>query len=202
MTSCLPALTNSEREQYWDRGKAVRGVVRRAPGRLACGLDVVHRLHGRRWRSRIVLAVSPAARDIASRSSQARATGLRVPGVVSALTATFAAGAVGREFGFEFGEREAAQHERGAGVDPPHLSPASHAPARGGPLPGRRWRACRAASAAGPGRALAQPALDRPADDGMSLAQGGSQRVTNARPMINSSVTHRPDLPLAQAIVP
>src|SRR5437868_2855816 len=88
--------------------------------------------------------------------------------MVSCADGPFVAGAVGPGIRIRVRRTRAAQQGPGADVDPAHLSPASHAPARGGPLSGSDG-AIAGRSTAGPGRALAQQALDRPADDGMML---------------------------------
>jgi len=54
-----------------------------------------------------ILAVSPAARDIAEQIFSGRGTGLRVPKWYRALTAHLLPERLAQEFGFEFGEDEA-----------------------------------------------------------------------------------------------
>ena len=130
-----PALSDSEREQYWAEAKLYAALfgVRQADlpsdwTSFAAYTEAMLRSDS--------LAVSPAARDIAEQIFSGSATGLRMPGWYRALTAHLLPERLREEFGFEFGEREAAQHEASAGVDPAHLSPPSHATARGGPLSG------------------------------------------------------------------
>src|SRR3979490_313906 len=101
----LPALTNSEREQYWAEAKLYAALfgVRAADlpadwTSFAAYTEAMSRSDS--------LAVSPAARDIARQIFSGSATGLRVPGWYRALTAHLLPEGVREEFGFEFGERE------------------------------------------------------------------------------------------------
>jgi uncharacterized protein (DUF2236 family) len=59
-----------------------------------------------------VLAVSPAARDIAQQIFSGRATGLRIPRWYRALTAHLLPERLAQEFGFEFGDRDARSMKR------------------------------------------------------------------------------------------
>jgi uncharacterized protein (DUF2236 family) len=101
----LPALTSSEREQYWAEAKLYAALfgVRAADlpadwTSFAAYTEAMSRSDS--------LAVSPAARDIAQQIFSGSATGLRVPGWYRALTAHLLPERLREEFGFEFGERE------------------------------------------------------------------------------------------------
>ena len=162
----LPALTNSEREHYWAEAKLYASLF----GVRAADLPAdwtSFAAYMKAMSQSDSLAVRPAARDIAQQIFSGSATGLRVPRWYRALTAHLLPERLAQEFGFEFGEREQrSRSERW--LDPAHLSPASHATARGGPVSGGAGAPARR-QAAGPGCALAQQTLDRPADDGMIL---------------------------------
>ena len=163
----LPALTDSEREQYWAEAKLYAALFGVRPADLPADWTSFAAYTEAMSRSDS-LAVSPAARDIAQQIFSGSATGLRVPGWYRALTAHLLPERLREEFGFEFGEREARSMKRALAwirrIYPRlpmrlrAVGPYQEALAR---LQGDQ--------AAGPRRALAQPALDRPADDGMML---------------------------------
>jgi uncharacterized protein (DUF2236 family) len=102
----LPALTNSEREQYWAEARLYAALfgIRQADlpadwTSFTAYTDAMSRSDN--------LAVSPAARDIAEQIFSGRTTGLRVPKWYRALTAHMLPERLREEFGFDFGEREA-----------------------------------------------------------------------------------------------
>jgi uncharacterized protein (DUF2236 family) len=101
----LPALTNSEREQYWAEAKLYAALFGVRPADLPADWTSFAAYTEAMSRSDS-LAVSPAARDIAQQIFSGRATGLRVPGWYRALTAHLLPARLREEFGFEFGERE------------------------------------------------------------------------------------------------
>ncbi|WP_275190402.1 oxygenase MpaB family protein [Bradyrhizobium sp. CSA112] len=107
----LPALTDSEREQYWAEAKLYAALfgIRQAdlPPDWTSFTDYTETMS----RSD-VLAVSPAARAIAEQIFSGRATGLRVPRWYRALTAHLLPERLAREFGLEFGEREQRSMDR------------------------------------------------------------------------------------------
>jgi uncharacterized protein (DUF2236 family) len=101
----LPALTESEREQYWAEARLYAALfgIRQADlpadwTSFTAYTDAMARSDG--------LAVSPAARDIAEQIFSGRTTGLRVPKWYRALTAHMLPERLREEFGFDFGERE------------------------------------------------------------------------------------------------
>jgi uncharacterized protein (DUF2236 family) len=101
----LPALTNSEREQYWTEAKLYAALF----GVRAADLPAdwtSFTAYTEAMAQSDSLAVSPAARDIAQQIFSGRATGLRVPRWYRALTAHLLPERLRKEFGFEFGERE------------------------------------------------------------------------------------------------
>jgi len=101
----LPALTSSEREQYWAEAKLYAALFGIRPGDLPADWTSFAAYTEAMAQSDI-LAVSPAARDIAEQIFSGRATGLRVPRWYRALTAHLLPERLREEFGFEFGERE------------------------------------------------------------------------------------------------
>jgi uncharacterized protein (DUF2236 family) len=107
----LPALTNSEREQYWAEAKLYAALfgVRHADLPADWTAFVAYTEAMSRSDS---LAVSPAARDIAQQIFSGSATGLRVPGWYRALTAHLLPERLAQEFGFEFGERDQRSMDR------------------------------------------------------------------------------------------
>jgi len=107
----LPALTSSEREQYWTEAKLYAALfgIRLADlpadwTSFAAYTEAMAQSDN--------LAVSPAARDIAQQIFSGRATGLRVPKWYRALTAHLLPERLREEFGFEFGEHEARSMKR------------------------------------------------------------------------------------------
>jgi uncharacterized protein (DUF2236 family) len=101
----LPALTNSEREQYWAEARLYAALfgLRQADlpsdwTSFTAYTEVMSRSDS--------LAVSPAAREIAQQIFSGRATGLRVPKWYLALTTHLLPERLRGEFGFVFGERE------------------------------------------------------------------------------------------------
>jgi len=101
----LPALTSSEREQYWAEAKLYAALFGIRPADLPADWTSFAAYTEAMAQSDI-LAVSPAARDIAEQIFSGRATGLRVPRWYRALTAHLLPERLREEFGFEFGERE------------------------------------------------------------------------------------------------
>jgi uncharacterized protein (DUF2236 family) len=101
----LPALTSSEREQYWAEAKLYAALFGVRAADLPADWTAFTAYTEAMSRSD-VLAVSPAARDIAEQIFSGRATGLRVPKWYRALTAHLLPERLAQEFGFEFGERE------------------------------------------------------------------------------------------------
>jgi uncharacterized protein (DUF2236 family) len=102
----LPALTNSEREQYWAEAKLYAALFGIRPADLPADWTSFTAYTEAMSRSD-VLAVSPAARNIAEQIFSGSATGLRIPRWYRALTAHLLPERLAQEFGFEFGEREA-----------------------------------------------------------------------------------------------
>jgi uncharacterized protein (DUF2236 family) len=101
----LPALTGSEREQYWAEAKLYAALFGVRPADLPADWTSFTAYMEAMSRSDS-LAVSPAARAIAEQIFSGSATGLRVPGWYRALTAHLLPERLRHEFGFEFGERE------------------------------------------------------------------------------------------------
>lgn len=101
----LPALTSSEREQYWTEAKLYAALFGVRPADLPADWTSFA-AYTEAMSQSDSLAVSPAARDIAQQIFSGRATGLRVPGWYRALTAHLLPERLREEFGFEFGERE------------------------------------------------------------------------------------------------
>jgi uncharacterized protein (DUF2236 family) len=101
----LPALTGSEREQYWMEAKLYAALFGVRPADLPADWTSFTAYVEAMSRSDS-LAVSPAARAIAEQIFSGSATGLRVPGWYRALTAHLLPERLRHEFGFEFGERE------------------------------------------------------------------------------------------------
>lgn len=101
----LPALTSSEREQYWAEAKLYAALFGIRPADLPADWTSFAGYTEAMAQSDI-LAVSPAARDIAEQIFSGRATGLRVPRWYRALTAHLLPERLREEFGFEFGEHE------------------------------------------------------------------------------------------------
>jgi uncharacterized protein (DUF2236 family) len=101
----LPALTNSEREQYWAEAKLYAALFGVPPADLPSDWTSFAAYTEAMSRSDS-LAVSPAARDIAQQIFSGSATGLRIPRWYRALTAHLLPERLAREFGFEFGERD------------------------------------------------------------------------------------------------
>ena len=116
-----------------------------------------------------LLAVSPAARDIAQQIFSGARSRIARTQMVSRADGLFAAGAVAEDIlGFEFGEREQCSMSECC-VDPAHLSLPSHAPARGGP---HQEALSRLQGDQRPDLAVrsAEPALDRPGDRRIEFA--------------------------------
>jgi uncharacterized protein (DUF2236 family) len=107
----LPALTNSEREQYWAEAKLYAALFGVRPADLAADWTSFTAYTEAMAQSNS-LAVSPAARDIAEQIFSGSATGLRIPRWYRALTAQLLPERLREEFGFEFGEREARSVDR------------------------------------------------------------------------------------------
>ena len=107
----LPALTNSEREQYWAEAKLYAALFGVRPADLPADWTSFAAYTEAMARSDS-LAVSPAACDIAQQIFSGRATGLRIPKWYRALTAHLLPERLREEFGFEFGEREARSLDR------------------------------------------------------------------------------------------
>ena len=82
----LPALTNSEREQYWAEAKLYAALFGVRPADLPADWTSFT-AYTEAMSQSDSLAVSPAARDIAQQIFSGRATGLRVPRWYRALTA-------------------------------------------------------------------------------------------------------------------
>ena len=107
----LPALTDNEREQYWAEAKLYAALFGVRPADLPADWTAFTAYTQAMARSD-VLAVSPAARDIAQQIFSGRATGLRIPRWYRALTAHLLPERLAQEFGFEFGDREARSMKR------------------------------------------------------------------------------------------
>jgi len=107
----LPALTNSEREQYWAEAKLYAALFGVRQADLPADWTAFA-AYTEAMAQSDSLAVSPAARDIAEQIFSGRATGLRVPRWYRALTAHLLPERLREEFGFEFGEREARSADR------------------------------------------------------------------------------------------
>jgi len=101
----LPALTDSEREQYWAEAKLYAALFGVRPADLPADWTSFT-AYTEAMSQSDSLAVSPAARDIAEQIFSGSATGLRVPRWYRALTAHLLPERLAHEFGFEFGERE------------------------------------------------------------------------------------------------
>jgi uncharacterized protein (DUF2236 family) len=101
----LPALTNSEREQYWTEARLFAALFGLRPADLPSDWASFTAYTEAMWRSDS-LAVSPAARDIAQQILFGRAMGLRVPRWYLALTAHLLPERLRAEFGLSFGEGE------------------------------------------------------------------------------------------------
>jgi uncharacterized protein (DUF2236 family) len=110
----LPALTSSEREQYWAEAKLYAALFGVRPADLPADWTSFTAYTEATSQSDS-LAVSPAARDIAQQIFSGRATGLRIPRWYRALTAHLLPERLREEFGLEFGEREARSMERALG---------------------------------------------------------------------------------------
>src|SRR5215212_10409904 len=109
----LPALTDSEREQYWAEAKLYAALFGVRPADLPADWTSFTAYTEATSQSDS-LAVSPAARDIAQQIFSGRATGLRIPRWYRALTAHLLPERLREEFGFEFGKREARSMDRPA----------------------------------------------------------------------------------------
>jgi len=107
----LPALTSSEREQYWAEAKLYAALFGVRPADLPADWTSFA-AYTEAMAQSDNLAVSPAARDIAQQIFSGRATGLRVPKWYRALTAHLLPERLREEFGFEFGEHEARSMKR------------------------------------------------------------------------------------------
>jgi uncharacterized protein (DUF2236 family) len=107
----LPALTSSEREQYWTEAKLYAALFGIRPADLPADWTSFTAYTEAMAQSEI-LAVSPAARDIAEQIFSGRTTGLRVPKWYRALTAHLLPERLREEFGFEFGEHDARSMKR------------------------------------------------------------------------------------------
>jgi uncharacterized protein (DUF2236 family) len=107
----LPALTNSEREKYWAEAKLYAALSGIRPADLPADWTAFA-AYTEAMSGSDILAVSPAARDIAEQFFSGSATGLRVPRWYRALTAHLLPGRLAQEFGFEFGEREQRSTDR------------------------------------------------------------------------------------------
>jgi uncharacterized protein (DUF2236 family) len=101
----LPALTNSEREKYWAEARLFAALFGLRQSDLPSDWASFTAYNEAMSRSDI-LAVSPAARQIAEQIFSGRATGLRVPKWYLALTTHLLPERLRAEFGFVFGERE------------------------------------------------------------------------------------------------
>jgi uncharacterized protein (DUF2236 family) len=101
----LPALTNSEREQYWVEAQLLAALFGLRQSDLPSDWTSFTAYNEAMSRSDS-LAVSPAAREIAEQIFSGRATGLRVPKWYLALTIHLLPERRRGEFGFVFGERE------------------------------------------------------------------------------------------------
>ena len=101
----LPALTNSEREQYWVEARLYAALFGIRQADLPADWTSFTAYNEAMSRSDI-LAVSPAARDIAEQIFSGRTTRLRVPKWYRALTAHLLPERLREEFGLVFGERE------------------------------------------------------------------------------------------------
>ena len=102
----LPALTSSEREQYWIEARLYAALFGIRQAELPADWTSFTAYTDAMARSDNI-AVSPAARDIAEQIFSGRTTGLRVPKWYRALTAHMLPERLREEFGFDFGEREA-----------------------------------------------------------------------------------------------
>ena len=107
----LPALTGSEREQYWTEAKLYAALFGIRPADLPADW-ASFAAYTEAMSQSDCLAVSPAARDIAEQIFSGRVTGLRIPRWYRALTAHLLPERLAQEFGFEFGEREARSMDR------------------------------------------------------------------------------------------
>jgi len=107
----LPALTSSEREQYWTEAKLYAALFGIRLADLPADWTSFA-AYTEAMAQSDSLAVSPAARDIAQQIFSGRATGLRVPKWYRALTAHLLPERLREEFGFEFGEHEARSMKR------------------------------------------------------------------------------------------
>jgi uncharacterized protein (DUF2236 family) len=101
----LPALTNSEREQYWAEARLYAALFGVRQADLPSDWTSFTAYTEAMSRSD-TLAISPAARNIAEQIFSGSATGLRVPKWYRALTAHLLPERLRREFGFDFGEHE------------------------------------------------------------------------------------------------
>ena len=105
MISSCPHSPVSEREQYWAEARLYAALFGVRQADLPPDWTAFTAYMEAMSRSDI-LAVSPAARNIAEQIFSGRATGLRVPRWYRALTAHLLPERLAREFGFDFGERE------------------------------------------------------------------------------------------------
>jgi uncharacterized protein (DUF2236 family) len=101
----LPALTGSEREQYWTEARLFAALFGLRPTDLPSNWTSFTAYNEAMSRSDS-LTVSPAARQIAEQILSGRVTGLRVPRWYLALTAHLLPERLRGEFGLSFGERE------------------------------------------------------------------------------------------------
>jgi uncharacterized protein (DUF2236 family) len=102
----LPALTTSEREQYWTEARLFAALFGIGQADLPSDWTSFTAYNEAMGRSDI-LTVSPAARQIAEQILFGRVAGLRVPKWYLALTAHLLPQRLREEFGLGFGEREA-----------------------------------------------------------------------------------------------
>ena len=107
----LPALTSSEREQYWTEAKLYAALFGIRLADLPADWTSFA-AYTEAMAQSDSLAVSPAARDIAEQIFSGSATGLRIPRWYRALTAHLLPERLAQEFGFEFGEREQRSMDR------------------------------------------------------------------------------------------
>ena len=131
----LPALTNSEREQYWAEAKLYAALFGLRQADLPSDWTSFTAYTEAMARSDS-LAVSPAARNIAEQIFSGSRDRIARAEMVSGADGPFVAGAVGPENSDLSSANANSAARTGAGVDPARLSPASHAPARSGPLSG------------------------------------------------------------------
>jgi uncharacterized protein (DUF2236 family) len=101
----LPALTSGEREKYWAEAKLFAALFGVRQADLPADWTAFAAYNAAMSEAG-VLAVSPAAREIAEQIFLKRATGLRAPKWYLALTAYLLPERLRGEFGLSFGEHE------------------------------------------------------------------------------------------------